>query len=82
MRSTHNDPPALLDPFAGGGAIPLEAQRLGPVSYTHLDVYKRQPSNGQGRYTKTPDADRRSFLRSRRASRCKKQFLQALSALF
>lgn len=29
MKSTNNDPPALLDPFAGGGAIPLEAQRLG-----------------------------------------------------
>lgn len=29
MKSTHNNPPALLDPFAGGGAIPLEAQRLG-----------------------------------------------------
>lgn len=26
-------PPALHDPFAGGGAIPLEAQRLGLVSY-------------------------------------------------
>nr|WP_241741766.1 DUF1156 domain-containing protein [Microbacterium yannicii] len=29
MRSTNNDPPAILDPFAGGGTIPLEAQRLG-----------------------------------------------------
>jgi len=29
MKSTNNNPPALLDPFAGGGAIPLEAQRLG-----------------------------------------------------
>jgi len=29
MKSTDNNPPALLDPFAGGGAIPLEAQRLG-----------------------------------------------------
>ena len=29
MKSTGGDPPALLDPFAGGGAIPLEAQRLG-----------------------------------------------------
>ena len=25
----HGEPPALLDPFAGGGSIPLEAQRLG-----------------------------------------------------
>jgi putative DNA methylase len=29
MKSTGGNPPALLDPFAGGGAIPLEAQRLG-----------------------------------------------------
>ena len=35
MRSTNNDPPALLDPFAGGGAIPLEAQRLGLEAHAH-----------------------------------------------
>jgi putative DNA methylase len=29
MASTGNNPPAILDPFAGGGTIPLEAQRLG-----------------------------------------------------
>ncbi|MCL2159260.1 MAG: DUF1156 domain-containing protein [Oscillospiraceae bacterium] len=29
MKSTDGKPPALLDPFAGGGSIPLEAQRLG-----------------------------------------------------
>ena len=29
LRSTDGKPPAILDPFAGGGAIPLEAQRLG-----------------------------------------------------
>jgi len=29
MKSTDNNPPALFDPFAGGGTIPLEAQRLG-----------------------------------------------------
>jgi putative DNA methylase len=28
-KSTGGNPPALLDPFAGGGSIPLEAQRLG-----------------------------------------------------
>lgn len=28
-RSTGGKPPAILDPFAGGGTIPLEAQRLG-----------------------------------------------------
>lgn len=29
MRSTNGNPPPVLDPFAGGGSIPLEAQRLG-----------------------------------------------------
>jgi putative DNA methylase len=29
IKSTNVNPPALLDPFAGGGSIPLEAQRLG-----------------------------------------------------
>jgi putative DNA methylase len=29
MRSTDGNPPPILDPFAGGGTIPLEAQRLG-----------------------------------------------------
>lgn len=35
MRSTGGNPPALLDPFAGGGAIPLEAQRLGLEAHAH-----------------------------------------------
>lgn len=29
LRSTKGNPPPILDPFAGGGTIPLEAQRLG-----------------------------------------------------
>ena len=29
MKSCDGNPPAILDPFAGGGTIPLEAQRLG-----------------------------------------------------
>jgi putative DNA methylase len=29
LRSTRGNPPPILDPFAGGGTIPLEAQRLG-----------------------------------------------------
>ena len=28
-KSTNNNPPIFLDPFAGGGAIPYEAQKLG-----------------------------------------------------
>ena len=29
LAATAGNPPAILDPFAGGGTIPLEAQRLG-----------------------------------------------------
>jgi putative DNA methylase len=29
IKSTGGNPPSILDPFAGGGTIPLEAQRLG-----------------------------------------------------
>lgn len=35
MKSTNGNPPMLLDPFAGGGAIPLEAHRLGLKAYAH-----------------------------------------------
>jgi putative DNA methylase len=33
LKSTDGDPPQVLDPFAGGGTIPLEAQRLGLVAH-------------------------------------------------
>jgi len=33
LKSTDGDPPIVLDPFAGGGSIPLEAQRLGLEAY-------------------------------------------------
>jgi putative DNA methylase len=32
VRSTGGQPPPVLDPFCGGGSIPLEAQRLGLVA--------------------------------------------------
>jgi putative DNA methylase len=32
-RCFDGNPPAILDPFAGGGSIPLEAQRLGLEAY-------------------------------------------------
>ena len=32
-RSTGGHPPPVLDPFCGGGSIPLEAQRLGLTAY-------------------------------------------------
>ena len=35
MKSTGGNPPEFLDPFAGGGAIPLEAHRLGLKAHAH-----------------------------------------------
>ena len=35
LKSTGNNPPELLDPFAGGGSIPLEGQRLGLKVHAH-----------------------------------------------
>ena len=35
LKSTGSNLPELLDPFAGGGAIPLEAQRLGLIAHAH-----------------------------------------------
>lgn len=35
LKSTGGNPPELLDPFAGGGAIPFEAKRLGLKSHAH-----------------------------------------------
>lgn len=33
MKATNGNPPPVLDPFCGGGSIPLEAQRLGLEAY-------------------------------------------------
>lgn len=35
LKYTNGNPPELLDPFAGGGAIPLEGQRLGLKVHAH-----------------------------------------------
>ena len=35
LRWTGHNPPALLDPFSGGGTIPFEAQRLGLEAHAH-----------------------------------------------
>lgn len=35
MKSLDNMPPVFLDPFAGGGALPLEAGRLGLETHAH-----------------------------------------------
>jgi putative DNA methylase len=33
LKATEGNPPPVLDPFCGGGSIPLEAQRLGLVAH-------------------------------------------------
>lgn len=33
QKSTDGQPPAIIDPFAGGGTIPLESQRLGLTTF-------------------------------------------------
>src|SRR5256885_3424515 len=33
LKATNGNPPPVLDPFCGGGSIPLEAQRLGLEAY-------------------------------------------------
>ena len=35
VKATNGEIPALLDPFAGGGTIPMEAQRLGLEAHAH-----------------------------------------------
>lgn len=35
LKSTNGQPPAILDPFAGGGTIPMEGHRLGLTAYAH-----------------------------------------------
>jgi adenine-specific DNA methylase len=37
IQSRHGDAPRVLDPFAGGGALPLEAMRLG-CAVTAIDI--------------------------------------------
>lgn len=35
LKYTDGNPPELMDPFSGGGTIPLEAQRLGLKAHAH-----------------------------------------------
>ena len=42
LKSTGGNPPPVLDPFCGGGSIPLEAQRLG------LEAHGSDPKAGGG----------------------------------
>lgn len=70
-KSMGDDLPPLLDPFAGGGAIPLEAQRLGleayaqdlnPVAVTINKAMIEIPPLFAGKPAVNPDAQARSAL--------------------
>lgn len=72
-KSMGDDLPPLLDPFAGGGAIPLEAQRLGlkayaqdlnPVAVTINKAMIEIPPLFAGRPSVNPDARRREGMES------------------
>jgi putative DNA methylase len=69
MRSTGGNPPAILDPFAGGGTIPLEAQRLGleahasdlnPVAVLINKALIEIPPKFAGLPPVSPDAEQRT----------------------
>ena len=70
-RSMGDDLPPLLDPFAGGGAIPLEAQRLGlkayaqdlnPVAVTINKAMIEIPPKFAGRPAVNPESRKRAGM--------------------
>ena len=70
-KSMGDDLPPLLDPFAGGGAIPLEAQRLGlkayaqdlnPVAVTINKAMIEIPARFAGLPAVNPDSHRRRSI--------------------
>ncbi|WP_165248464.1 DUF1156 domain-containing protein [Adlercreutzia sp. ZJ141] len=72
-KSMGDEPIKLLDPFAGGGAIPLEAQRLGldayaqdlnPVAVTINKAMIEIPPKFAGQAAVNPDAQQRSAWES------------------
>lgn len=67
LESTGGNPPPILDPFAGGGTIPLEAERLGldshatdlnPVSVLITKALIEIPPKFVGRSPVSPDIAR------------------------
>lgn len=72
LRSTNGNPPPVLDPFCGGGSIPVEAQRLGleahgsdlnPIPVLITKALIEIPPKFAGRQPANPEA-RQSFTRS------------------
>lgn len=73
LRSTDGNPPAVYDPFCGGGSIPLEAQRLGlqahasdlnPVPVLITKALIEIPPKFIGRPPVNPEARRANVLGS------------------
>lgn len=69
LRSTDGNPPPVLDPFCGGGSIPLEAQRLGleahgsdlnPVPVLITRALIEIPPKFAGQKPVNPEAHRRT----------------------
>jgi putative DNA methylase len=69
MASCDDNPPPILDPFAGGGSIPLEAQRLGleahasdlnPVAVLINKALIEIPPRWSGHPPVHPDAENRT----------------------
>jgi putative DNA methylase len=70
LDSTGGDPPPILDPFAGGGTIPLEAQRLGldahasdlnPVAVLITKALVEIPPRFAGRHPVCPEVTQRQL---------------------
>lgn len=73
LRSCGDNPPTIVDPFAGGGSIPLEAQRLGlevhasdlnPVAVLINKALIEIPPQFTGRFPVHPQAEHRTTWRS------------------
>ena len=71
LKSTGGHPPAVYDPFCGGGSIPLEAQRLGleahasdlnPVAVLITKALIEIPPKFANRAPMNPEARRRGTL--------------------
>ncbi len=67
LKATNGNPPPVLDPFAGGGSIPLEAQRFGleahasdlnPVAVLITKALIEIPPKFAGRAPVNPEAQR------------------------
>ncbi len=77
MKSCEGNPPAVLDPFCGGGSIPLEAQRLGlkayasdlnPVAVLITKALIEIPPKFAGKPPVNPDARRKMIAGSYRGA--------------